>query len=55
MLLRCQRILKALDPAALPRLAVVSSHHLATRTATLDAATQALFWQVPGHEELRRG
>jgi tetratricopeptide (TPR) repeat protein len=53
LLLSCYRILKSLDPAAATRLGNLARHHLDTRTATLDAATLKLFWQIPAHHELR--
>ena len=53
LLLTCWQILQRLDADALPRLAKLIDLHLTTRTATLDAATATLFWQIPAHQALR--
>jgi tetratricopeptide (TPR) repeat protein len=53
VLITSDRIFQQLDPAARPRLCKLIRLHLTTRTATLDAATTTLFWQVPEHQMLR--
>jgi DNA-binding SARP family transcriptional activator/predicted ATPase len=49
----CGRILAAMDAPNLPRLGRLVAQHFATRTATLDAASARLFWQMPIHAALR--
>jgi hypothetical protein len=49
----CGHILTATDAPNLPRLGRLASQHFATRTATLDAASARLFWQMPIHAALR--